>query len=159
MHEVSHSFFAKLLIPFARLVGALIPYRGRNVPVHVVNQSPPGSASYFWERVFLFPGRAPFAFPSTMVCTGDHEITEFVRFGFGIRLKVSVQDGGLIEKDVGYVLNVGRWAIPLPMNLLMGWASIEEHPVSDTEFKMRMVLKHPMFGHTFGYSGRFAIVR
>ena len=158
MQNVSHSAFAKLLIPFARLVGALIPYQGREVPVQVVNRSRPDGPAYYWERVFHFPGRRPFPFPSRMLCSGDHEITEYVRFGFGIRLKLSVKDGALVETDHGYVLTLGPISIPLPMNLLMGWASIEESPVSASEFEMRMVLKHPVFGQTFAYDGRFALV-
>src|SRR3972149_998965 len=159
MHEVSHSRFAKLLIPFARVVGALIPYHGSNVPVRVVNHSRSDRTGYFWQRTFFFPGSKPFQFPSTILCTGDREIKEFVRFGFGIRLKLSVRNGGLIESDHGYVVKVGRATIPLPMNLLMGWASIQEMPVSESEFDMKMVLAHPLFGHMFAYNGRFALVR
>ena len=158
MHKVSHSAYAKLLMPFARLAGALIPFQGREVPVHVVNYSRPDRPGYFWERVFHFPGRKPFPFPSHMVCSGDHEITEFVRFGFGIRLKLSVKDGALIEADRGYVLSLGPISVPLPINLIMGWASIEESPVTATEFDMKMALRHPVFGETFAYNGRFTIV-
>lgn len=158
MREVSHSLFAKLLIPFANLVGALIPYRGTNVPVEVLNQSRPNEQGYFWLRTFFFPGRKPFRFRSAMVCTGHREITEFVRFGFGLRLRVSVREGGLVEEDHGYIMKVAGQTIPLPVNLLMGWASIAEMPISDSEFEMKMELKHPWFGRTFAYSGRFALL-
>ena len=39
MHEVHHSAFAKLLIPMARIFGALVPYRGKNVPIEVHYQA------------------------------------------------------------------------------------------------------------------------
>ena len=158
MHHVSHSPLANLLIPFARLAGALIPYQGHDVPVHVVNRSLSNRPNYYWERVFFFPGRRPFEFASSMVFTGDHEITEYTRFGFGIRLGLSVNRGGLIERDRGYVLTIGRISIHLPLNLTMGWVSIEERPVSATEFDMEMTLRHPLFGQTFAYDGTFAVV-
>ena len=158
MQSVSHSAVAKLLIPFARLAGALIPFQGRDVPVQVVNYSRVNRPGYYWRRVFHFRGRKPFPFPSRMVCSGDHEITEYVRFGFGIRLALSVKNGALIERDRGYVVALGRLVLPLPLNLLMGWACIEETPVSSKEFDMKMSLRHPIFGQTFAYNGRFAIL-
>ena len=93
-----------------------------------------------------------------MLLSGDHEITEYVRFGFGIRLKLYVRDGALIEKDQGYKVTIGHVSVPLPLNFMMGWATIEERPVSPTEFEMSMALVHPLFGQTFAYSGRFALV-
>lgn len=158
MHNISHSALAKLLIPFARIAGALIPYQGKDVPVRVVNRSHPDRPGYYWERVFLFPHRRPFPFPSRMMCSGDHEITEYVRFGLGIRLNLTVKDGGLIEEDHGYVWTVGRISIPLPLNSLMGRVLIEEMPVSPEEYNMSMALVHPTFGQTSAYNGTFANV-
>jgi hypothetical protein len=124
-----------------------------------VNRSLPDRPEYFWVRTFVFPGRKPFEFVSSMMCTGETEITEFVRFGFGLRLRVSAQDGGLIEEDLGYTWRVGQWRIPVPINMLMGRARIEEMPISDSEFEMRMALSHPLFGVLFAYDGRFALGR
>jgi len=157
MENVTHSARANLLIPFARLAGALIPFVGSNVPVRVINYSRPHRPDYYWDRVFSFPGRKPFRFASRMVCSGDHEITEYVRLGFGLRLRVSVQDGALIETDRGYVLTMGKLSIPVPLNALMGSAYIEESPVNSDAFDMRMTLKHRVFGETFAYNGRFAL--
>ena len=159
MESVSHSMYAYLLIPFTTLVGALVPYRGNNVPVEVVNQTHRGKAGLYWQRTFFFERRKPFIFRSVMHCTGPQEITEFVRFGFGIRFKLRQKDGGLIHHDNGYVWKGGQRSIPVPLNLLIGKAYIEEMPVSDTEFSMKMEIAHPVFGQTFQYNGRFSIIR
>jgi len=159
MESVSHSTFARLLIPFTTLVGALVPYRGRNVPVEVVNQTRRDKAGLHWQRTFFFPGRKPFVFRSVMHHTGPYEITEYVRFGFGIRHKLAEKNGGLIYHDHGYVWKIGKRSIPLPIHLMIGRSYTEEMPVSDTEFSMQMEIMHPVFGRTFQYNGTFSIIR
>lgn len=93
-----------------------------------------------------------------MICTDEHELTEYVRFGLGIRLSVAALNGGLVERDLGYVWKIGRWSIPLPIYLILGRSTIEEMPISDTEYEMKWTVRHPLFGETFAYSGRFMIV-
>jgi len=158
MDHVSYSSVAALLMPFAVFTGALVPYRGRNVPVQAVNQSMPGRPEYFWSRTFYFPDKEPFTFRSAMICTDEYELTEYVRFGLGIRLSVAAEKGGLVERDLGYVWKIGRWSIPLPIHLILGRSTIEEMPISDTEYEMKWTVTHPLFGETFAYSGRFMIV-
>jgi len=158
MDYVSYSSIAAILMPFAVFTGALVPYRGQNVPVEATNQSLPGIPAYFWTRTFHFSGRKPYTFRSWMICTAAGELTEYVRFGLGIRLAVTVLDGGLIEKDLGYVWKIGRWSIPLPIHLLFGRSYIEEMPISDSEYRMKWTVTHPLFGEMFAYSGQFTIV-
>ena len=158
MDRVSYSFVAALMMPFAVFSGALVPYRGKNVPVEAINQSASGKPAYFWTRTFHFPDRNPYTFQSWMICTGAGELTEYVRFGLGIRLAVRVHNGGLIERDLGYIWKLGRWSIPLPIHLLFGRSYIEEMPISDSEYRMKWTVTHPLFGEMFAYSGRFTIV-
>lgn len=159
MESVSHSMFADFLIPFTTLVGALVPYHGKNVPVEVINQTHCDKAGLYWQRTFFFARRKPFIFRSVMYCTGPQEITEYVRFGFGIRFKLMEKNGGLLYRDNGYVWKVGQRPILIPINLMMGMAYIEEMPISETEFSMKMKLTHPVFGQTFQYNGRFSVIR
>ena len=158
MDRVSYSPIVGLLIPLATLAGAMVPYRGHNVPVDVVNRSMPGSPSYYWIRTFFFPGKKPFVFRSSMLCTGEGEITEYVRFGLGIRFNVIVKNGGLVEKDLGYICKIGKWSFPMPVNAMLGQSYVEEVPISHVEYEMKWVINHPLFGETFAYSGRFAVV-
>ena len=57
MHEVWHGAAAKLLILFARIFGALVPYRGTDVPIEVNYRACPGDSTIHWDRVFHFAGR------------------------------------------------------------------------------------------------------
>ena len=158
MDRVSYSSLAALLMPFAVFAGALVPYRGQDIPVEAVNFSMPGSPKYFWRRTFYFPGKKPYTFRSAMICTGDGELTEYVQFGLGIRFAVAVMNGGLVERDLGYVWKIGRWSIPLPIQFMLGRSYVEEMPVSDSEYEMKWAVTHPLFGETFAYSGRFLVI-
>lgn len=158
MDRVFHSRVVSPLIPVAALAGAMVPYRGHNIPIEVMNYSVPGKPSYFWRRTFFFPGKKPYEFRSRMICTGSGELTEYVRFGLGLRLHVSVKNGGLVEKELGYVLRVGRWSIPMPIHVLLGKSYVEEMPISDLEYEMQWIITHPIFGETFAYSGRFSLI-
>ena len=157
MEEVWHSAFAKLLLPMARLAGALVPYRGRDVPVEVHYAAREGDATLHWDRVFHFAGKPPFHFRSHMELAEGNEVIEFVRLGIGMRLAVTAEAGALVFCGTGYIWRlVGRdW--PLPLGLVLGRAYVEERPAGEDRFTMRMNLVHPLFGELFRYRGRFAV--
>ena len=161
MDEVHHARWARVLMPFGRLFGALVPYTGTRVPIEVHYRCRPGDALLYWDRVFSFEGRAPFHFRSHMAHApaGGGEVIEYVRFGLGMRLAVSAEEGALVFRDLGYVWRLGRLHLPLPLGLLMGTAYVEERPDPDdaNRFTMKMVLRHRWFGDVFRYSGRFRL--
>lgn len=157
MREVRHNAFAKLLIPFARVFGALVPYEGQDVPIEVHYTAKPGDATIHWDRVFHFSGRAPFHFRSHMEQIGPNRVIEFVRLGVGMKLRVTAEQGALVFRDDGYIWRLFGVDVPLPLGLLMGSAYIEERPVDENGFSMRMTLTHPLFGQLFRYEGRFSL--
>ncbi|RNF35097.1 DUF4166 domain-containing protein [Paracoccus methylarcula] len=157
MHEVWHGAAARLLIPFARIFGALVPYRGTDVPIEVDYRARPGDSTIHWDRVFHFAGRPAFHFRSHMEPAGGNRVIEFVRFGIGMRLKVTAEEGALVFRDAGYIWRILGIDMPLPVGLVLGRAYIEERPVDASHFSMRMTLTHPLFGELFRYSGSFAL--
>lgn len=158
MTTVHHSTLAKLLIPVGRVFGAIVPWRGRQVPIAVHYTCRPDAPSLHWDRVFTFPGRrAPFHFRSHMVQTGDREVIEFVRFGVGMRLAVTAEGGALVFRDRGYVWRLFGWHVPVPLGLVFGSAYVEERPLDDTRFTMKMRLAHRWWGELFYYEGEFSL--
>ncbi|MFT4268438.1 MAG: DUF4166 domain-containing protein [Xenophilus sp.] len=162
MDEVWRGRWAWLLLPAGRLFGALVPHRGRDVPIEVHYRCHPDSARLSWDRRFHFPGRPVFHFRSFMETApaAPREVIEYVRFGLGLRLRVSAEDGALVFRDAGYVWRPGRGLrMPLPLHLLLGRAYVEERPVpGDADaFTMRMHIRHPWWGDVFRYSGRFRL--
>jgi hypothetical protein len=158
MSEVYHSPVAKLFLLPGRLFGALVPYKGKNIPTRVRNWTENGDdTAMFWHRTLRFPGRSPTVFRSRMVHAGNDEIIEYVRFGVGIRMRLSVRDAALVFESVGYVWNIGVLHLPIPGWAILGNAVIVEKPLPDSQFHIDFVIRHPIFGRTFSYSGIFAI--
>ena len=157
MDEVWHAPWVRWLMPFGRLFGALVPFAGRDVPITVDYRCRPDNAHLYWDRTFHFAGRAPFHFRSHMEAQAGNEVIEFVRFGIGMRLAVTAENGALVFRDCGAVWRVGRLRVPVPFGLLLGTAHVEERPVDATHFAMRLVLRHRWFGDAFRYSGRFEL--
>ncbi len=159
MDEIYHSKIAKLLIPFGLLFGAIVPYNDTQVPIDVHYNSKPDNATLYWDRVFKLNNRKTFHFKSYMEQHSGNEVIEYVRFGLGMKLAVTVEDGAIIFHDKGYVMKILGFKIPLPINLLFGNATIEERPIDDTNFSMKMIIKHPLFGVMFRYSGQFQFTK
>ena len=159
MSEIYHSAIAKLFLPFGMLFGAVVPYQGKNVPIDVHYSCSKDNANIYWDRVFKFSERNHYHFKSHMEHTGDNEVIEFVRFGVGMRLKVTAEDGAMVFRDAGYIWRLFGRDIPIPVGLLFGRAYVEERPVDENNFEMKMVLEHPLFGVMFRYEGEFNMRR
>lgn len=157
MGEINHSFLAKLLIPFGRLFGALVPYKGRKIPIEVYYHTKNENGNIYWDRVFMFPGKRPYHFRSFMQHAKNNEVVEYVRFGVGMRLKVTAEQGALVFRNGGYIWRVANISIPIPLRLILGTAYVEERPIDSTKFSMKMELEHPLFGMLFQYRGEFSL--
>lgn len=156
MTEITHSLFAKLLIPFGVLFGAVVPFKGKDVPVDVHYSSNPNNQNIYWDRVFKF-SRGDYHFKSHMEPVKKNEVIEFVRFGVGIRLAVTVENGALVFRDLGYLWRLLGHNIPIPGRWLMGKVYVEERPIDERYFSMKMTLIHPLFGALFKYAGEFEL--
>lgn len=157
MEEISHSLPAKPFILAGRLFGALVPYRGRNVPVEVRNRTYRDRPAMFWHRTFMFQGRKPYVFQSRMEHLHGREIVEFVRLNLGICMHLSEIDGALCYTSNGYLWRLGPFSIRIPDWLLLGKARIVEYGVDDDTVMLDFVIRHPLWGRTFSYKGTFTL--
>jgi hypothetical protein len=157
MYEVDHASCIKPLMWIGWLFGALVPYRGRNLPVAVINTARPGRSTLFWERLFYFPGKEPIRFVSRMENGKDHEIIEYVRANLGIRMALSERDGALCYTSLGYRWDLGPLKLHLPDWLLLGKATILERGLDERTIELSFDIHHPVFGRTFTYSGSFVL--
>ncbi len=158
MDEVFHSYIAKLFLLPARIFGALVPYRGKAIQTVVRNWTTADDPyAMFWHRTLRFPGRPPVEFRSRMEYWHGDEIIEYVRYGLGIRMRMSVEDGALVFKSSAYVWRFAGLPLNIPAWALLGDAKIVERALSDKAFYICFEIVHPLFGRTFGYSGTFSI--
>ncbi len=157
MMKVESSRLGRLLTPFFRLVGALVPYEGDNIPVTVNFISTMDSDVLQFDRTFYFSEREPYRFYSRMQPVGGNELVEFMRFGLGWRMAYVWNGEKVILQHKGYVLDVFGFLLPLPLTLLMGKGYAEEVPLNENEFSMMMEIRHPLWGKIYGYSGIFRV--
>lgn len=153
--EVAFSPVGKLLISVGRLFGALVPYRGRGIPVSVRNWSRADSDAMFWHRTFRYPGRKPVIFLSRMEYAGEKQIVEYVKYGLGIRMRLSSEGKSLRFDSLGYQWGLGPLTLRIPDWALLGRAVIRETPISEGSFRVDFEIDHPLWGRTFEYSGEF----
>lgn len=158
MDEVYHSPIAKLFLLPGRIFGALVPYKGKKVATEVRNWTVEDNRkAMFWHRTLEFENKPTVIFRSHMEHIKEDEIIEYVRFGMGIRMRMSVNNQALIFKSLGYVWNILGIKIPIPTWAILGSAEIIEKQISDKQFYIDFNMHHPIFGKTFSYSGIFSI--
>jgi len=132
MSKIHHSNVAKLFIPFGLLFGAVVPYKGKDkaVDVHYISRA---NNNLYWDRVFKFQ-HSDFHFKSYMESIEQGEVIEFVRYGIGIRLNVSAEEGVLVFRDIGYLWRIFGFDIPIPGSWLMGQVYVAERPIDGCFF-------------------------
>ena len=157
MSRIHHSWFAKIFLPFGVLFGAVVPFRASNVPVDVHYNCCKENANIYWDRVFKLSEKNHYHFKSHMEHISGNEVIEFVRFGVGMRLKVTAEDGAIVFRDKGYIWRIFGMHIPIPVALFFGNAYVEERPLDENNFSMKMVLNHSVFGILFSYEGKFCL--
>ncbi len=143
------------LIWAARLTGALMHQRGKDIAVEIHTQTKADSDQLFWQRQFKFPGRTR-RFISRMQYLQDNEIIESVGWGLSIRLKLSVDKQALVFRSNGYLWRWGALSLSLPDWLLLGKARIIESALADGGLKLDFDIIHPLWGLTYRYGGVFS---
>ncbi|MCU7857793.1 MAG: DUF4166 domain-containing protein, partial [Candidatus Thiodiazotropha sp. (ex Lucinoma borealis)] len=158
MSEIYHSKIAKLFLLPGRLFGALVPYKGKNIPTEVRNWTTnENSEAMFWNRILHFPDKSPIIFRSRMEHINNNEIIEYVKYGMGIRMLISEHDAVLKFIGIGYLWKIGPITLSIPNWMMLGDAVITEKAISEKMFKMDFKITHPLFGRTFSYHGDFSI--
>jgi len=157
--DVHVSKWMRFLSPLLRFCGALVPYKGRNIPVTVCFNSYIDSKDVGFNRTFNFHNRKPFEFRSQLEPMGGDKVIEFMRYGLGWRMRYHYDGKKVKLDDDGYIWRIGKLSIPLPLQLILGRAYAYEKAVSDNEFAMYFEITHPFFGKIFGYEGKFKVVK
>lgn len=157
--DVESSKLGRLMAPFFKMTGTLVPYEGKGVAATVEFSSSPTSDGFQFKRIFHFPNEKPYIFKSVMMPMGGNEMAEVMRFGLCWRSAFIWTGTKVILEHRGYGAYLFGKYIPLPMGLLMGKGYADETPIDDDSFAMSMKIVHPIWGMVFGYSGTFKMVK
>jgi len=155
--NVQVSLFAKILTPFFRLAGALVPYAGDNVPVTVTFRSEIDSDVYCFDRVFNFPDRPAYHFRSRMLPVGGNAVVELMPIGIGWHASYEFDGAKILIKHLGYKIKLGNKLFRLPLEFLLGRGYAEEEALDENNFRMYMEIKHKILGVIYVYKGNFQI--
>lgn len=107
-----------------------------------------------WQRYMDFKTHSDF-FASTMHYVAPNELCEMVGFGFGLFLKVTVENGDLVYRSNGHFWQFRHWRLNIPDCYLLGSATIIERAVSNEAFYLDFTMHHPRWGESYRYCGMF----
>lgn len=153
--EIGYPTLLLPMIYIIHLFGGLVRKRGKDVLTEVRKNSSKQNTELCWQRILEYTGNKKDSFYSRMMYLNDHELIETIRFGFGIRFIVSVDDGNLIYRSNGYIWQCGEYQLTFPDWLLLGEAIIIERPITDQQFSLNFSFKHPLWGVSYWYKGEF----
>ncbi len=154
---IQMSFMAKLMAPFFKLTGTLVPRAGDNVKVTVRFTSGLSSDFMCFDRSFTFADGRTERFLSKMEPVGGNQIIEWTGSGIGWRAAFTYENDKVCLSHKGYAFKLFGKIIPLPISWLFGYGNASEVATSDTGFDMEMTLAHPVWGMIYGYNGHFEI--
>ena len=155
--NIHRGWLIRLMSPFLRLFGALVPYDGKDIPVTVAFYSGPGEMAFHFDRSFHFPGKQVYRFHSRLQPVSGDEVVEVMRGGIGWRCAYEAEGKHIRLHHRGYVWRIGRFLIPLPLALILGKGAAGEEVLTDDTFSMWMTITHPLFGENYRYEGTFKI--
>jgi len=155
--NIKFSKFIRKIQPLLKIVGALVPYEGENIPTIVNIKSEINSNNSILERNFHFQNHPHVVFISKFVQIKDNLVVEIVKFGLGVRFNYNFDGKKVLIIHDSYVLNIFGLFIPIPISILLGKVYAEEEAIDDISFKMKMLLTHKWFGNIFEYNGTFIV--
>lgn len=153
--EIAYPNYLLPLISLIHLCGGLVVRRGKDIETRVEKTTSQQNTQLCWKRTLKYYDGEKDYFYSQMSYLQNHELIETVRFGFGLRLKVSVDHGMLVYRSNGHIWQCGRFRLTFPDWLLLGTATITETPISDQQFRLNFSINHPLLGNCYCYSGIF----
>ncbi len=155
--NISYPCWLAPVLKLLRLLGALVDIKGEDMDVQVRKWRQSDPSTLYWQRDIQAKNGKQCQFVSRMVWQRDHELIEFVGFGFGIRLKLSVEQNKLVYRSQGHLLKLGSLTVPIPDCLVLGHAVITEQALSENTFQLDFMIVHPLWGKTYYYGGIFEV--
>lgn len=146
------------VIKIIHLFGGLIDQRGNDISTQVEKWISTDNNILHWHCSLSYPNGKQVTFSSRMIALKDRQLIAFVKYGFGLRLKIFEQNGQLVYKSNGHLWQMAGFCIIFPDWLLLGYATIFEQAPSEQSFRLDFEIRHPLWGVTYCYKGEFQYV-
>lgn len=136
-----------------RALGGPLPCRrGKAVPAEVHVR--PNGVGIEWERLLHFgPGRTE-RVASAKQDGRNGRLLERTG-GLAMELDVFEDAGALVFRSRRYLLQLGRWRIPIPALLTPGACEVRHEDAGPNRFRFTLTATHPVWGLTFHQDGLF----
>lgn len=125
--NIAYPNYLKRLIYLIHLCGGLVAKRGTAIPTRVdKRQLADPNTSLCWQQTLNDPDGQRDTFTSRMFYSRPHTLIETIRLGFGLRLTVGIDREKLVYGSNDH-----------------------ERPVSDRQFNLDFMIRHPLIGFTY----------
>lgn len=137
----------RALAHLARVIGGPLPLDGGATGESVVTVTEDaGAPGQTWTRSYARPGRGPQIIRSMKCFRGPTGLEEHVGAGFGMALRVTVEEGALYFRSAHYFVQLAGLRWWLPRLLWPGNMEIVHRQEAGGAFSFRLTLTHPLFG-------------
>ncbi len=141
------SLAGRMMAFLARAIGAPLPLTdGATGPAFVALVEDERLGGQSWTRIYVRPGRFPQTIHSAKRFRGPTGLEEYVGYGIGMALRVTVEDAALVFRSDHYFFGVGSWRWRWPKLLEPGRMEITHREEGDGRFSFRLALMHPLLG-------------
>ncbi|MGX5733074.1 DUF4166 domain-containing protein [Bosea thiooxidans] len=154
--ELRMNLAGRILSQALRLVGAPLPVCLDTDVASVVTVTEDGTTGgQVWTRLYAKRGGFPQIIHSAKRFAGPTGLEEYIGYGIAMALKLSVEDGTLAFRSVGYNLKVGRLRVPLPHWLSPGRLTVTHRETDAGAFEFTLHLGHRLFGELLYQCGQY----
>jgi len=141
------SRWGRILAFLTRAIGSPLPLTdGTRGPALVVVTEDERLGGQSWTRIYTRTGRRPQTVRSAKCFRGPTGLEEYVGYGIGMALKVTVEDSALVFRSDHYFLTVGGRRMRLPRLLMPGEMCITHRDEGEGTFSFRLTLTRPKLG-------------
>jgi hypothetical protein len=137
----------RILSFLGRAIGAPLPLSNGATGPSVVTVVEDGRlGGQVWTRLYMRPGRFPQTIHSAKRFRGPTGLEEYVGYGIGMALRVTVEEGVLVFRSEHYFQEIGGWRWRWPKALEPGRMEITHREEGGGMFSFRLALVHPLLG-------------
>jgi Domain of unknown function (DUF4166) len=145
-----------LLAQAMRLIGGPLPTAAEaDVPSVVTVTEDMATGGQIWTRLYARRRGFPQVIHSSKRFAGPTGLEEYIGFGVGVTLKLSVEARALCFRSVGYFIQLGHRRFRLPAWATPGALCVTHEELGGGYFEFGLELTHPRFGSLIRQAGIF----
>src|SRR5262245_19242589 len=157
--EARFSLFGRLLAQAVRLIGAPLPLHADTGVAAVVTVTEDARVrGQVWTRLYARRRGFPQVIHTSKRFQGPTGLEEYLGYGVGMSLAVTVEDGAIVFRSVDYFFDLFSLRLKLPSFLKPGDLTIKHAETGAGRFSFTLGLTHQYLGPLIRQHARFSEV-